>query len=214
MLLASMLRAPSRCQRYWRPAVDTSHADIVRHPTVEPMKGRALPAVVTALTVALLTGCATTTIGEPEPAPTTASPVFASDEEALAAAQAAYERYSEASDQVVSSGTGDVAPLSELVTPEQLERERSEIETLVRSQRRIEGKAELASFALQDYQLDGSATAYVCLDVSGTRVVDASGRDVTPPDRRPGQPLLVRFEFTEGELLLSGSEVWQSGDFC
>lgn len=178
------------------------------------MKGRALPAVVTALTVALLTGCATTTIGEPEPAPTTATPVFASDEEALAAAQKVYDAYLKAMNDIARSDSRNLAAIEDLVTTEQLEREEGERSNLADQGKRLDGAMAFDSFKLQKVDPSGATDVYVCLDLSAARVINQEGEDVTRSDRITKRPLLVHFVWIDDTLRLSGSESWSSGDFC
>src|SRR5690606_16416469 len=57
---------------------------------------------------------------------------------------------------------------------------------------------------------------YLCLDVSGVKVIDESGSDVTPSNRINRIPLEVGFEITNKNpnLLMNRSETWHGTNFC
>ncbi|MFC0678712.1 hypothetical protein ACFFGH_12760 [Lysobacter korlensis] len=181
---------------------------------------RLVVGLLVAATLAALTGCS----GEPEqeaPASTpspTAIPVFASEEEALAAAEDAYREYLEMSDAIARDGGRDPERLGSLVTRDELVRAVAEFEAFAESGRQTRGSSRFNTFSLQQYESlskVAQVTVYVCLDVSDVRVVDESGRDITPA-REARQPLSVIFvSADEGsqELVLQRSEQWSS-NFC
>lgn len=175
----------------------------------------------TAVAAALLLGMTGCVGGEPlptlPPTPST-TPVFASEEEALAAAEEAYAAYSEVSDLIAQSGGADPERIQPYVTDEQYEVEVETADLLRENGWRSVGSATTTQFVLQQY-LDqaGTATitAYVCVDVSTTRVVDGLGNDVTPADRDPIVPLEVELTGAyPDQLRVARSEQWPDSSFC
>lgn len=177
---------------------------------------RRILALATAATLVLgLAACAS----EPERPHRTSSPVhtprFASDEEALAAATDAYAAYNKVSDDVSSEGGGSSKKLKMIVTPEQLARETASFDKLAASGKRSIGVSSFDTVSLVKYDSEAEEVeVYVCLDISATRLVDASNTDVTPVDRQDRLPLNVQFVLRNGTLLLSASDVWSGDDFC
>lgn len=167
-----------------------------------------------AVLLVLLAGCD----GPPSPltpVPTpSVTPVFASDEEALAAAEASYAAYLAVSDAASADGWRQPELLAEYVTSEELVQTRETYAELAATGRHTQGSSTFDSATLQ--QFDGQELAiYLCLDVSKVRLVDADGQDVTPLSRPNRIPLEVGFRITEsGHLLLSSSDVWDGVELC
>jgi len=142
-----------------------------------------------ALVIAGLVGC--TPAPEPEP---TKTELFASDEEAFAAAEGTYRAYLAATDEIDLSDphTFEIA-LDWLAG----DAETHERETL--SQMHAEGLAKSGTTTLRAFTpvgFDGSSgviVANLCLDVSDVDLRDAAGTSVVPPDRPGQQALSVTF---------------------
>ena len=165
-----------------------------------------------------LTGCVDGDRLPTLPPTPTSTPIFASEEEALAAAEAAYAAYNEVSALVTSEG--GIAPerLAPFVTEAQLQDE-LETATLYREQGiHTEGRASLIRTELQQFSESGDVVdvvIYACLDIEAVRVIDASGTDVTPVDRAALVALEIAFEGREpGPLLLASSDLWSDSSFC
>jgi len=171
--------------------------------------------------VLLLAGCVPPDpIITPEPGPG-ATPVFASDEEALAAATDAYAKYLKVSDEITNDGGMGAERISSLVTPEQFLRELDGFKKLQVEGLRTQGSSTSAVKGLQRYVDSSSGTAevviYVCVDVSAVRILNGSGQDVTRAGRPDTIPLEVEFEVTQKiptEMTISRSEPWSGNDFC
>jgi len=163
------------------------------------------------LPLVVLAGCVGPPVVTPVPTPT-ATPVFASDEEALAAAEEAYAAYLAVSDEVASDGGIGVERLEAYVTASQLEQARTDFGSLQKSGRRMVGSSAFDGIVLQSFDAT-RLTVYLCLDVSGVRVFDGAGVDVTPVGRIARVPLEVGFAVHEA-LLLDSSEVWNGGSVC
>jgi len=181
----------------------------------------ALALVPLLLLAAALTGCTQPTrLPPPEPS-ASGEPLFASDEEALAAAFSAYERYLQVSNTLSASVDADTGLLEEVAIPGHVEEVAASIEALRSQGLRTEGQAEIYAFNLQQHfegsNGDVSVLTYVCLDVSGLRVVDGQGRDNTPPDRADFVGLEVVFWGINGpfpDLKVASSKTWSGSDLC
>jgi len=163
------------------------------------------------LAALLLGGCTT-----PDPAPTPphttdAAPVFASDEEALAAAEEAYGKYIATVDAILNDGGADPERLEPLVSTEVYTRELEGFRSYQEHGWRGVGSTSFA-LSLQGYN-EANVTAYVCEDLSATDVLDSTGASITPTD----SPTLYAFQIAiqfEGEPLLTSKEPWDSGGVC
>jgi len=145
-----------------------------------------------ALALALLpSGCSahgTTAIPAAEP---TSAPVFASDEDALAAAKMAY---------------GNYLAISDLIS------------TFAKSGQHQVGLSTITNVKLQRLEDDGyghvTVTIYACTDFSGTRFLDSAGQDVTPTASRAAT-LELEFSLTPlSPLIMSGSGLWSGQSIC
>jgi hypothetical protein len=176
--------------------------------------------LVGAVTIAgmlLLAGC-----GGGDPIPTlpptpSATPIFASEEEALAAAEDAYAAYSEMSDLISSEGGVDPERIRPFVTAKRFEDELRGFEALRNSNLHIQGAATLDVIELQRYDEasgDAEVVFYACWDASASRVINSSGEDVTPPGREDRLVLEVFVRTVGGELplVLESDEAWLGED--
>ena len=155
-----------------------------------------LPLVALAVGSGALIGCSPT----PEPTPTP-TPVFASEEEAFAAAEETYRAYNDA-----GNSTGDGM---DFLTGAALEGELGTTRYLEENDLTLEGASSIESFTGIDTEVEFSTVvvkARVCVDVSNVVVLNASGDDVTPTDRVDLLTLDVTFVGTDAELLISESE--------
>jgi hypothetical protein len=179
---------------------------------------RTLVGAVTVAGMLLLAGC-----GGSDPIPTlpptpSATPIFASEEEALAAAEEAYAAYLEMSNLISNEGGVDPERIAPYVTEEQLPEELDAAAYLSDNDLRVVGQVRATHAVLQQYsEHDGVAevAAYICLDVSDARAVDETGADQTPEDRPETIALEVSFVARGMEpLLMASSEQWSDSSFC
>jgi hypothetical protein len=162
-----------------------------------------------------LTGCAAQ-----QPAPEQSSvaeeqkPLFSSDEEALAAAQAAYANYLEVSDQIARDGGANPERLKGLVTSSQYSNELANYKEYSLSGVHAAGTSSFDSMHISNPDQNQFST-YLCIDVSASRVIDTSDLDVTPPNRSSRWPLVVSFSFDRnGGVYIAGNETWTGTNFC
>jgi hypothetical protein len=179
-----------------------------------------LVTVAIALVVTLTACTESARIPDAEPS-SEGAPLFASDEEALAAATAAYQEYLAASGQVSSSADLDISPIVDLVTEAYLVNEAATLDQFESRGLRTAGDSILAGSALQQWFESGSGGVtviiYACVDVSNVRLIDRDGVDVTPADRPAIAALEVQFisgVAGSEQLLLESSVPWTDTGVC
>ncbi|MFF2275716.1 hypothetical protein [Agromyces sp. NPDC058126] len=169
----------------------------------------------------VLSACAPEADPSPAPTPTASgAPIFASDEEALAAAVEAYEVYLAVVDELTQTGGENserIRAFAESAYAAELEESLAQLRL---SGKRTSGDSSVDGIELIEYEdrSGGAAVSvYACLDVSEVRVLDADGVDVTPSDRIERRPLQLEFVSALDDperLLPAGSEPWPGDDFC
>ncbi|MGN6217980.1 MAG: hypothetical protein ACTHNQ_00640 [Microbacterium sp.] len=129
----------------------------------------------------MLSGCVAPA---PEPTPTSTA-VFASEDEAFAAAEETYRAYIEAENARSADPASRPEPQSFLVG--------AALEADIEANREFEARGISIVGTSSIVSLDGisadlatgDVTVQTCLDSSMSRVLDGSGADITPPDRDP-----------------------------
>lgn len=163
-----------------------------------------------------LTGC----VGS-EPLPTlpptpTATPIFASEEEALAAAADAYAEYLGMSALIASEGGANPERIEPFVTEARLEVELRGFAIARSTGLRILGASEFQVEALQRVDQDHGVEVvfYACWDASGSRVLNSDGADVTPVDRvdRALLEVVMVMEADSNHFLLESDDPWPNTD--
>ena len=170
----------------------------------------------------LLSGCTgDAPVVLPSPQSSTA-PVFASDEEALAAAEEAYGRYLEASDAILVDGGEDPQRLLEVASESVYEYQLDGYQRAAELGHRSTGGSTFDSMELQQYDPAASAgepvvVVYACEDISAVDILDAQGKSVVTDSRDDRFPVEIAFELKsigEQALLVSSAEDWSGVDFC
>jgi len=138
-------------------------------------RATAIAALATFSFVAL-TGCAASTTPEPAPAPT---PSLTQEQQDDAAFRDVFTSYVD-----LDANTDTDDDLAQLLTGNVLKGEKSDLADARRTGERQTGKEIASGFQVTDRGLDPAGlqymTAQVCVDSSGTRLLDAAGKDVTP----------------------------------
>ncbi|GAA3872004.1 hypothetical protein GCM10022381_13830 [Leifsonia kafniensis] len=181
---------------------------------------RARAGLLLIASVLVVSGCASAPAPVPSETPTAAAPVFASDEEALAAATEAYAAYQVMIDQALAADEIDTTRFGDVLTGDAL---RSELETAdmytTRGYRSI-GTSKFDSLRIQSIDLNSRVpgmSTYLCSDVSDVDVVNYKGESVVPTTRADRFPIVVEFlpsDPTSKRLLVSSSESWAGKNFC
>jgi len=173
--------------------------------------GAALAVLVAALAVGGCVDNEPDPTQSPDPSPT---PLFESDEEALAAAEEAYGRYLLVNDQVFAEGGIGLERLDGVATGQQLEADKANLTELTGKGYRSVGTTtfemlELQQTASDEMVGDPSVIAYVCEDVSGVDVVDSNGVSVVQSNRPNRVRFEVAFDGEPTELRISERIPWE-----
>jgi hypothetical protein len=174
-------------------------------------------ALVGAVAVSVaLAGCTPTAHPTAKPTPK-ATAVFASDAEALAAAEKAYAAYLVASNKNAKAGWSDSDAYAEYETGRALASDvKSARDYLARGLKQV-GDSSFDSMRLEQRTSRSQATVvtYLCLDVTGVDVIDQSGMSIVPSGRISRNPLEVTFNRgPSGDLKVSDSQPWSGSNFC
>jgi len=179
------------------------------------------PAAAVVVLVAALAATACTPAPQPPRTPAPSStPLFASDEEALAAAEEAYAAYLAVSDQITAEGGQSPERIDAFIVSDLRASARDSLAAFEESNLHTAGSSRFDSTELQAvrYPGDGSAqvTMYACLDIEQVRLISESGSDVTPPDRVNRLPLELTFvsDTRPVRLLMQSSDSWAGENFC
>jgi len=155
------------------------------------------------------------------PSPST-TPVFASEEEALAAATEAYGNYQELETEIFGAGGTAAARIEAVSTRAALDEALAGFARFEHDGLHSVGEPSFTIAKLQHvsppagngYDVVG---AYLCLDVSGVDVLDSKGTSVVSPTRNSIQAYEISFDQQVGSsdsLVLSSREIWTGADLC
>jgi len=180
--------------------------------------GAALAVVSAAL---VFGGCAAEDpIVRPSPDPSS-TPLFASDEEALAAAEEAYGRYQAVEAQVLVDGGQQSERIQGLAVREALTAAEDGFSDYRANGYKNVGATDFETVEVQHYSPfaeDGRdvVALYICLDFSKQDVVNANNVSVVRPGRLLRQAFEVSFDVAESGdgLVLSAREPWGDNDIC
>jgi hypothetical protein len=173
-----------------------------------------------AVAVLTLAGCVQSPAHVIPTSEPSSKPVFASNAAALAAAKKAYVAYLAVSDTISNDGGKGAQTLQPLVTKQWLPTETQSYATFAKTGERFTGATGFDSFRLQSLSVNhglAEVTVYVCANVSKTRLLDATGSDITPGSRQDVYPIVVSFESAAAasrRLLFAGSEPWSGKNYC
>ena len=174
---------------------------------------RAKPLIAIPLLAIALAGCS----AQPPTSKETTSaneqkPLFATDAEALAAAEAAYANYLEVSDQIARDGGANPERLKGLVTPEMYLSEKSTLDSYAKKSIVMSGKTLFDTGHIQSVT-ENSVSMYLCLDTSEAGLSAPEGPVNGSSINR--WPLIVTMSVvSSGKLLLADSQTWPGTNFC
>ena len=144
--------------------------------------------------------------------------MFASDAEALAAAEKAYAAYVRVSDQILIDGGANPERLKSLVSPDLYAQELKGFLATSKNGWHSTGGTKYDHFVLESYSPRDPETivaAYVCSDVSDVDVVNATGVSVVSANRPNRTAFEVTFSIDEAShLVLATDDVWTGGGVC
>ena len=177
-------------------------------------KVTAVLVLVAVLSGSMVAGCAGPGPRPPLVPSPSATPLFASDEEALAAAEAAYGEYLEVLDE--SLRTFDVSKLSHVASQDALQGAIDAVLEFQEKGTRLVGHSLIDTSSLAAPSSMNEVSIYSCLDLSGTDVVNEAGDSTLPSSRTDRYPMEVRLvrEPSSLRLLVYLEDVWTGGNFC
>ncbi|SFO05480.1 hypothetical protein [Mycetocola miduiensis] len=166
----------------------------------------------------MLGGCTPAPPATPTP---TSTAIFASEDEALAAATDVFTAYLAAYDSAMADGGRDLATVREYVSDDYFA-EVSEPGTIVTNGWHTSGVSTFEVKEVPHFDAsNNSANIHlnICRDITGIRVLDMNDHDVTPPDREMRVPLAVSFAVAtddewNGALRIVDVESWLDADAC
>jgi hypothetical protein len=164
-------------------------------------------------------GCAAERTPVQPSATPTAEPVFASDEEALAAATEAYANYQKMADTITGEGGVDPERIAPFVSETYYPVEVHQYDDYRAAHARSVGSTSFVVSSAQrmDYLSESktSIALYICDDVSGIQVFDETGASLVSESRVEVTPFEVSFVLNADEVLVVDSrEVWDQDSFC
>lgn len=186
-------------------------------------------AALASLACALLLGTAACSSPEGDETPASSerpsasasdAPIFASDEEALAAAVEAYEAYTEMSAEIGANGGTGAERIEKVVGPELASEFVAEFQLFREAGLTTSGASRVFGATLAERSEESgsaSVSAYFCRDVTATRVINAQGEDVTPPDRPAVSAVLAHFASRDEDassLIVEDVETWDAASLC
>ncbi|TFD24312.1 hypothetical protein E3T31_03160 [Cryobacterium sp. TMS1-13-1] len=154
-------------------------------------------------------------------APAEAPPIFASNDEALAAAEAAYAAYEALSDSITADGGTGGDRIEPAASPKYLPDLLDSFVGFSKTGFISRGSSTFDNVSLIRNSVEPrggvSIELYLCSDISEVRLIDKTGADVTPAGRTNRTPLQVGFTSSAANpslLLLDKEDVWSGRNFC
>jgi hypothetical protein len=168
----------------------------------------------------LLTGCTSVAAPSNAPSPTPPPSTVPTLADAENAAKASYTSYLEAANLIAQQGGSDADRIRPFVTPQLAEDEVAGYGVYARNGTRLDGASTFDQLRVSEVKPEARAVvvrAFLCLDLSGTRLLNDEGEDITPASRPLRTPLEVQFVSAEGapgSLLLDRNAPWTGDNFC
>ncbi len=147
-----------------------------------------------------------------------AEPLFASDEEALEAAEAAFEEYLDVAFAVFSNPADGAESLRSVAVGDVLETDTERAARYAAEGLRQASRPATIETRLQQYAPSAGideVITYACIDALSFELVDQSGESLSDPNR--AKRIVVENSFIEidgSQLRLMESQVWSEGDTC
>ncbi len=179
-----------------------------------PRRPHALLAPLLALA---LVGCTPTTVIPPAGPPSEEVPLFASDEEALAAATEAYEEFLAVSSQILQDGGAEPERARPHLSDSVFAEELAGYEQFSQSGFRLIGQSRITNAVLQQwtqYDLNAEIIAYFCVSLEGTDVVNGSGESIVTADRPEQSVFEIVLTGSRSDLVIERKQVWSDESAC
>lgn len=179
------------------------------------MHGRAwraaIPGAVVLALVLVGVGCA-----GGAPAPTTAPTPRSSalgEGEALELVEATYGAYLAVSDQIAREGGAEPDRVRPFLSEDAFAQEQAAFEYLLAESLRLDGATTFDSTSVRSVS-DNTIDVYLCLDLSGARLIGPDETDRTPVDRINRQPFEVSVRIDVPSPIIERNALWTGDNFC
>ena len=191
-------------------------------PTLRPRRARPLRSLVLPTTLTLLlalAGCSNTAEIPRADASPSASPLFASEDEALEAATAVYAEYNATASAIFQQRGDGVERLKPLLSDQLYEEEAASIQEAVDSGITTKGTSRTTGVELQQYDSGPAGIAsvafYACSINDQVTALDESGN----PSQEQPEVIEVTLEVivssdSDGRLFISRRDFWAEGNQC
>ncbi len=131
-----------------------------------------------------------------------------------ARAASVYSAYTRIVNAAAMHRHGSITAAERLLSPAQYRLSVTAIDSLRATGRTQVGRVVTRDFTVQAVEPAGATlSAYVCVDLSESKIVDARRKVVPLPDRRTGT-LLVRFDMRGDTARIIGSTTWSGSSVC
>lgn len=184
-------------------------------PPTAAVRSTWMSAALTAALCLTLSGCASTA-AEPTPSPAkTILGMFASEDEALAAAKEVLFKYRDAIDSIGASADSNMlSSLESLGTTYRISDDADSLKAMVNAGYKVRGTTIFDRIELLSYSQDVLSVT-TCQDVSGIRILQISdGTDVTRSDRKIRFPVQITMTPANESLLVDRIEKWPDDAYC
>ena len=178
---------------------------------------------VTAALAVVMCGCVPEEpLPSAAPTSTRGEAPFATDDDALAAAQKTYEEFMAVANQIMAEGGASPERLDAIAAPELAAAEKEGIDDFAARKLTVDGSSTVSAAKLQSYTPDAKdglaiVRAYFCINVSAVDVLDENGASAVQPTRPDTTPFEVVFDLDEYDpphLIVSAKTVWGGEGIC
>ena len=189
-------------------------------PTLRPRQTRPSWLLALSTTAALLlalTGCSDTTEIPPADPKPSATPLFATEEEALEAATAVYEEYLAVLDSALADPSFNYEVLDGLAREQAYDAAVSDITSFRQDGLKISGPRTLSSTELQILTSDSQTTEiamYACEDVSSVTLLNSTGESLSTENRPNRSVFEVVVTGSPADLVVTSRLIWEGQPTC
>lgn len=152
----------------------------------------------------------------PVMSPTTSNGVFISNDEAVAAASAAYERFNVVEIEVGQAGGVGRERFAEVAADPFLTELNNGYAQLETDQQRVEGASTFDAARIQERWMEADGehiSIFACVDSSNIRLFDAAGVDISTGDQRKRMTMQIKVVAkSRDEVRVTGNEIWSTED--
>ena len=159
---------------------------------------------------------------DPAPPPSSAPPVFASEEEALAAVTETYQEFLDISNTILVEGGVGVERIDAIVGAELADFEHESLVELAVAGKTLTGAPILVTTSISDWYPQPDAAGVIalgtaCMDLTPVDVLDSAGNSVVAPDRPRTRTWSVQIgpgHADQSDFVLLKHDVLHEGEAC